>query len=216
MAAAKDLPTVMKFPSFQQAFELLTSSLLLDGKDSGGLDTVSIVAAQEGTGASTTALNLALTIAGTGRRTLLVDANLRTPTLHQSFNVPQGPGVADILLKKVALKDAVRASRTSNLYLLPAGEVSGSPHTFLQEAALSALFEQVKGSYDFAVIDTPPVVRFTDALHIARATNGAILVIPGDGAPRRAEVEVRRRLERAGVKVLGIVMNRIHSKDGMI
>ena len=214
--ATKDLPTVMKFPSFQQAFELLTTSLLLDGKEAGGINTLCVIAAREGYGASTTALNLALTVAGTGRRTLLVDANLRAPTLHQALNVPKSPGLAEVVMKKAALKDAVRAAKTSNLYLLPAGESSESPHAFLQGAALAALFEQVRGSYDFAVVDTPPVLRYPDALHIARVTNGAVLVIPAEGAPRRTEIEVRRRLERADIKVLGIVMNRVHPKDAML
>jgi capsular exopolysaccharide synthesis family protein len=206
----------MKFPHIQQAFELLTASLvLLDQKD-GVLHTVCVVAAQEGYGATTTALNLALTVAGTGRRTLLIDGNLRAPALHEPFAVPQSPGLAEVLTKKTALKDAVRAAKTSNLYLLPAGKVEVSPHALLQSASLQTTFEQVRAGYDFAVVDTPPVLRFPDALHIARATNGAVVVIPAEGAPRRAEIEVRRRLERADVKVLGIVMNRIDPKDAML
>jgi capsular exopolysaccharide synthesis family protein len=146
----------------------------------------------------------------------LIDGNLRAPTLHEPFAVPQSPGLAEVLTKKTAFKDAVRAAKTSNLYLLPAGKVEASPHAMLQSAMLQSTFDQVRGGYEFAVVDTPPALRYPDALHIARVTNGAVLVIPADGAPRRAEIEVRRRLERADVKVLGLVMNRIDPKDAML
>lgn len=219
MASPKEFTTITKFPigtPFQQAFELLTSSLLLhDGKEGSGIDTVCVTATQLGSGVSTTALNLALTIAGSGRRTLLIDANLRAPTLHQPFNFSLSPGLAEILMKKATFKDAVRATRTSNLYLMPAGAPAGSPQPLLQPALLGPVFEQAKSNYDFAIVDTPPALRYSDATHIARFTNGVILVLPADGAPRRAEIEVRRRLERADVNILGIVINRISLKDAM-
>jgi len=213
MDATKDFTTVTRFlpgTPFVEAFGLLTASLLLsDGKNGGGgIRAVCVTAANEGDGASTTALNLALTVAGSGRRTLLVDSNIRTPTLHTPFNLPLSPGLAEILMKKAAVKEAVRATKISNLYLLPAGGSSSSPHALLQPALLSALFEQAVGSYDFVIVDTPPALRYPDAMHLARLTNGAILVLPAEGAPRRAELEVRRRLERVDANILGIVLNR--------
>jgi capsular exopolysaccharide synthesis family protein len=213
MNATKDFASVTRFlpgTPFVEAFGLLTASLLLsDGKNGdGGIRAVCVTAAHEGAGASTTALNLALTVAGSGRRTLLIDANMRAAALHVPFNVPVSPGLAEILMKKAALKDAVRATKISNLYLLPAGTSSSSPHALLQPAILSTLFEQVRGSYDFAIVDTAPALRFPDAMHIARLTNGAVLVLPAEGAPRRAELEVRRRLERVDANILGIVLNR--------
>ncbi|HWP29342.1 MAG TPA: CpsD/CapB family tyrosine-protein kinase [Chloroflexota bacterium] len=202
--------------AFQQAFELLTASLLFfEGKEAGALRTLCVVAAQSGYGASTTSLNLALTIASSSRRTLLIDGNLRAPSLHQPFGLQAGPGLAEILMGKALFRDAIKATRTSNLYFLPAGQAPGSPHALLQSAMLAAALEQVRTSYDFAVVDTPPALGYPDALHIARATDGALLVIPAEGAPRRAEVEVRRRLERAGVRILGVVVNRVHPKDAL-
>lgn len=220
MATNGKFATVSRFgpgTPFVEAFGLLTTSLLLrDGKDGAReIQTICVTAAQPGDGASTTALNLALTMATAGRRTLLVDGNIRAPVLHVPFNVPQSPGLAEILTKKAAFKDAVRASKTSNLYLLPAGTAEGSPSALMQPQILAAIFDQIRGSYDFAIMDTPPALRYPDALHIARATDGVILVVPAEGAARRGQVEVRRRLERVNVKILGIVMNRMDPREAV-
>jgi capsular exopolysaccharide synthesis family protein len=216
VADTKDYALVTRFPleaPFQQAFEQLTASLLLlDDKQGAGLQAVCVMATHSGYGASTTALNLAITVAAAGRRTLLIDANLRKPSLHEPFDFPQSPGLAEILLKKATLKDAVRATRTSNFYMLPAGTSTGSPQPLLQAANLAPVFEWVKSNYDFAIVDTAPALRFPDGLQVAKFTSGVVLVLPADGAPRRAEIEVRRRLERADLTVLGIVINRTSLK----
>lgn len=198
---------------FVEAFGLLTASLLLHDGQEGGLRTICVTAAQLGEGVSTTALNLALSLAGSGRRTLLVDSNFRSPDLHRAFNVPVSPGLVDVLARKVALKDAVRATKTSNLYLLPAGSAELSPQALLQPKNLEAVFDQIKSGYDIAVIDTPPALRYPDALHLGRCTQGVVLIVPADGTQRRAALEVRRRLERANVNILGIVLNRTSSKE---
>ncbi len=218
MGSNNKFTTIAKYAPgspFVEAFGLLTANLLLaDGKEGGaGIRSIAIVGAQEGHGVSTTALNLALSVAGTGRRTLLVDANLRTPALHLPFNVPLSPGLAEILEKKATFKDAVRAAKTSSLYLLPAGTPAGSPQALLQPQVLMPLFEQIRSTYDFAVLDTPPALRYADALHLARLADGAIVVLPAEGAARRGEQEVRRRLERVDVNVLGIVVNRMNPRE---
>lgn len=218
MSATNGFTTVTKFSPgspFVEAFGLLTASLLLQNGKEGGIRTICVLGAEAGAGVSTTALNLALTVANTGRRTLLIDANLRQPGLHQPFNLPQSPGLGEILVKKAMLKDAVRASKLSHFYMLTAGTVTGSPSAALQPQILGSIFEQVKAGYDFAVVDTAPVLRYADALHIARFTDGAILVLPAEGARRQAEVEVRRRLERVDVSLLGIVLNRISPREAV-
>ncbi len=218
MSSQNGFTTVTKFAPgspFVEAFGLLTASLLLQNGKEGGIRTICVLGAQEGAGVSTTALNLALTVANAGRRTLLIDANLRAPGLHQPFNLPLSPGLGEILMKKALVKDAVRASKLSHFYLLPAGAVTGSPSAALQPQVLGAVFEQVKSGYDFVVVDTAPVLRYADALHLARFTDGAILVLPAEGAQRRAEIEVRRRLERVDVTILGIVLNRTSRKEAV-
>ncbi len=202
---------------FVEAFGLLTTSLLLRNGTDGGRDinTICVTSAQPGAGTSTTALNLALTMATAGRRTLLVDGNVRAPVLHVPFNVPQSPGLAEILTKKAQVKEAIRASKTSNLYLLPAGAAEGSPAALMQPQLLGAILDQIRGSYEFAIMDTPPALRYPDALHIARATDGVILVVPAEGAGRQGQVEVRRRFERVNVKILGVVMNRMNPREAV-
>lgn len=213
---AGSIETIAKFTpgtSFVEAYGLLTASLLLGNGTEAGTRVICMTAARPGDGTSTTAVNLALTIAGTGHKTLLVDSNFRAPMLHQAFNTAQSPGLAEVLMKKAALVDAIRATKTPHLYLLPAGALTGSPQVVLQSSVMQPLLAEWKAGFDFVVIDTASALRFPDALHIARAADGTIVVVPAGRAPRRAAMEVRRRLERVGVKIWGIVLNRIDPKE---
>ncbi len=199
---------------FVEAFELLAASLVLhNGTEP--LRTICVMAARVGDGASTTALNLALIAAHAGRSTILVDANLRDPALHRPFDTPSHPGVADILAGAVRLEDALQAVPVPALRLLPAGEVRGSASAMMQTERLAALFAEVGTRCAFTVVDTPPVLRYPDALHVGRFTDGVILVLPAEAAQRQAELEVRRRLERVDVKIRGIVLNRIAMKEAV-
>lgn len=216
MGGNADLATVAKFTpgtSFVEAYGLLTASLLLGNGAEPSTRVICLTAARPGDGTSTTSLNLALTVAGTGRKTLLVDSNFRTPMLHRPFGATQSPGLTEVLMKKATMSEAIRATKTPQLFLLPAGTPLASPQVALQSNVMRPFFEELRAGFDFVVIDTAPALRFPDALHIARAADGTIVVLPAGRAPRRATIEVRRRLERVGVKILGIVLNRIDPKE---
>lgn len=216
MGTDTGLATVTKFTSgtsFVEAYGLLTASLLLGNGTEPSTRVICLTAAQPGDGTSTTSVNLALTIAGTGRKTLLIDSNFRSPMLHELFGLPQSPGLADVLMKEKTLQQTICATRTLNLSLLPAGTLSGSPQVVLQSGVMRSLLDELRATFDFVVIDTAPALRFPDALHIARAADGTIVVVPARRAPRRAALEVRRRLERIGVKISGIVLNRTDPKE---
>jgi capsular exopolysaccharide synthesis family protein len=216
MRGNTELATVSRFTSgtsFVEAYGLLTAGLLLGNGAEPSARVICFTAARPGDGTSTTSLNLALTMAGTGRKTLLVDSNFRAPMLHKLFDAPQSPGLAEILMKETTLHDTIRATRTQHLSFLPAGNLSRSPQGVLQSGIMRSVFEELKGTYEFVIIDTPSALRFPDALHVARAADGAIVVVPAGRAPRGATMEVRRRLERVGVKIFGIVLNRIDPKE---
>jgi capsular exopolysaccharide synthesis family protein len=216
MSPHNGVATIAQFTpgtSFVEAFGLLAASLLLGNGATGAGHTICVTAGQSGEGTTTMAVNLALTIAGAHRRTLLVDGNFRTPALHRVFGVPPTPGLADILLRTALLPDAVRETNTSDLFVLPAGSVPNSPQTLLQSQSLGTFLEEMRAVYDFVVVDTAPALRFPDSLHVGRSTEGTILVVSAGWAERQAALEVRRRLQRMNVKVLGVVLNRMDPKE---
>lgn len=196
--------------AFTGAFELLTTTLRLNGAD-GGVRVVSVTAPASKDGASTVAGNLALTVAATGRNVLLVDANFREPALHTIFDLKPKPGLAEVLARAASANDVVQSTKVRHLWFIAAGTTIGSPHSALESHELEAVFDHLRTKFDFIVVDTPPVLRYSDALHLARVTNGTLLVLP-ERASRRTAREARRRLDRVQASVLGVVLNRIDPK----
>lgn len=199
------LPVMVQPEAFVGAFELLTTALRLNGGQ--GVRVIAVSAPWAKDGASTIASNLAITVAGTGRRVLLADANFRSPALHRIFNLKPGAGLAEVMAGQQELQSAIQPTVHANLWVLPAGIIAGSPHARLESHGLDSVFEKLRGSYDFIVVDTPPVLAYSDAMLLGRVADGTLLVLP-ERAQRSDVVEARRRMDRVGANVLGVVLNR--------
>lgn len=196
---------------FVEAYGLLLASILLgqNGKPPG---VVAVTSAKAGDGTTTTALNLALMMARTGRPTLLVDANMRAPALHQALGVAQTPGLADILTGRIEMKAAIISTRVPHLAVLPAGRAEMPAQALLSQTGLHDLFGLMRGRYDLVVVDTAPLLPYSDTLHIGKAVDGVLHVIAAEGASRRDQHESRQLLERVGARMLGTVLNRVPAR----
>jgi capsular exopolysaccharide synthesis family protein len=194
--------------SFVEAYGLLVVNLIL-GHNGTPVHCFAVTAAREGDGATTTAVNIGLTLAQIGRTTLLVEANLRTPALEKVFKLKDGPGLVDVLTGAKPLKEAVRPTGTANLFVLTAGKPKGSPHALLDPRRIETLVQQLRQGYDFVVFDTAALLKYPDTLNLVRAVDGMLLVVPAHDASGRTQQEMRRRLERVEAKVLGAVLNRV-------
>lgn len=196
---------------FVEAYGLLLASVLL-GSNGKPPSILAVTAARAGDGASTTAVNLALMMARTGRPTAIVDANLRHPELHKAFGLPQSPGLAEVLTGKIEFKSAMAAARIPNLTVLPAGKAGVPTQALLSQAGLCNLFGVLRDRFDLVVVDTPPVLQYPDTLHIGKCVDGVLLVVSGQGASRRDQQEMRRLLDRVEARTLGTVLNRVRSR----
>lgn len=196
---------------FVEAYGLLLASVLL-GSNGKPPSLVAVAAAQTGDGVSTTALNLAMMMARTGRPTVIVDANMREPELHKAFKLSQTPGLAEVLTGKAELNTAAVPTRVPNLSLLPAGK-PGVPAQALLGQALGGLFQALRGRFDLIVVDTPPILRYPDALHIGKCVDGVLLVVSPNGASRREQQQMRRLFDRVEARILGMVLNRVPSRE---
>ncbi|MGH2376742.1 MAG: CpsD/CapB family tyrosine-protein kinase [bacterium] len=197
---------------FVEAYGLLLASVLLgsNGKPPG---LVAVAAAQSGDGVSTTAINLAMMMARTGRPTALVDANMRDPELHRAFRLSQAPGLSEVLTGKAEIKTAVVPTRIPNLALMPAGRTDVAAQALLTQHALSTLFQGMRTLFDLVVVDTPPILRYPDALHVGKCVDGVLLVVSSQGASRREQHEMRRLFDRVEARILGAVLNRVPPRD---
>jgi capsular exopolysaccharide synthesis family protein len=156
-----------------------------------------ITSSMPGEGKSVTAANLALAIADTGERVLLIDADLRRPKVAEYFGIDGSVGLSDVLVGRVRLEDAVQTAGDGRVSILPSGVVPPNPSELLQSRAMAELIERLRDRYDTVLFDTPPLLPVSDAAILAKRTRGAILVT----AMRR----VRRHQLTAALGILGRV-----------
>lgn len=169
-------------------------------------NTWAITSAVQGEGRTTTAANLAVVMAATGKRVCLVETDMRAPVLAKSLDMPQQPGLAEVLTEAVSLSDVLRDWRP-RVAVLPAGAPVGDPSELLDSLAMAQLLADLSSRYDTIILDCAPVLPVTDATVVAAMCGGAILVVGAGVADRRQVAEAQRILEGAGAPVLGVVLN---------
>jgi len=169
-------------------------------------------------GKSTTVINLAITMALSGSRSLLVDSDMRRPRLHKSFNLSNETGLSSLIAGNARLDQAIVASGVERLDLLPCGPIPPNPAELLHTDAFKNLLAQLEGRYERIWFDSPPVIAVTDALVLSGMADGVILVVEAGKTPWQFALQARRRLEDIGAKIFGVIVNnvdldRTHSGD---
>lgn len=190
-----------------EAYNALRGALLHATPD--GLPQVLLVtSAQPGEGKTTTALALACAFARMGRRTLLIDADLRRPVLHERFGLSGDHGLANVLAGTAALETATAPSGRANLWVLPAGPVPPSPTELLATTQLEALLEDAARAFEVILIDSPPITGLADAPAIAVLADGVVLAIEAVRSQRGALKAALRRLQAMHPVLLGAVLTK--------
>ncbi|SAK51952.1 exopolysaccharide biosynthesis protein [Caballeronia hypogeia] len=160
-----------------------------------------------GVGKSFLSLNLAVLLAATGKKVLLIDGDMRRGKLERSFDGKRAPGLAELLAGSVSLEEAIRTTRVPSLDFIAAGKRPENPSELLMSPRLQQYFDALGRSYDVILIDTPPVLAVTDALIVGKLAGTNFLVLRS-GAHNEAEItEASRRLRTAGIAVLGAILN---------
>jgi capsular exopolysaccharide synthesis family protein len=180
----------------------------------GNCQVVQVTSPAMGDGKTTLAVNLAISIAQSGKRTLLVDADLRRPRLHKALGVPGQIGLASVIAGQAELAAAVRETSVSGLSVLPCGPVPVNPAELLTSPRFKEVIDQLRGQYEFVLIDTPPLLAVTDPSVVAPRADGVLLTIrlsrnSGPQALRAKEV-----LAGLGARVLGVVVNGASQRGG--
>jgi capsular exopolysaccharide synthesis family protein len=164
-------------------------------------------------GKSTTAANLAVSFAQLGRHVLLVDADLRQPSLHRIFGNVQSQGLTDILVHGMEWQSVVHEAPMDNLKILFAGACPLNPTELLSMARLKHLIEQWKTHFDLVIFDSPVVLSIPDVVILAPTMDSVLLVHSQGRSTRAMTVETKRLLERAGAKLLGVIFNNVRPKE---
>ena len=196
-------------PAFAEAIRAVRTAVLFSSAEPG---TRSLIVTSTGPGEGKTVVSssLAITLASTGQRTLVVDADLRRPRLHDALGRSQEPGLSNVLIGEVPLSDAIRTTTVANLSLLSAGHIPPNPAELLGSPRYLALFEELKGRFDWIVFDAPPVMPVTDAALVARPAGGVLFVIGSEMTPRQSAQTAIEQLRAANAKFIGAVLNKVN------
>jgi polysaccharide biosynthesis transport protein len=195
-----------------EAFRILRTSLLFS---SGAPPQVILVtSAAAGEGKTVTALNLASTLAESGRRVLVVDVDLRHPGCHDVLDVALQPGLSAYLAGEAELAPLIRELASPRLSFLSAGARPLNPAELVGSERLRAALAVLRTQYDFIVLDAPPVLPVTDAVLLAREADGVVLVMKGRTAPGDLVRRARDQLLFAGARLMGVVVNNVDRSWG--
>ena len=202
------LTLLLPFSPISEAYRLLRTALHFP-KSTEPPRVVLVTSPNPGEGKTTTVCNLAVSFAQTGKKTLLIDCDLRKPNVHTLFNLEMKPGLSDLLLRSGSHELAVRAGVVKNLDVLCAGLLSPNPAEVLGSDDMAMLLEQARREYDVILLDTSPVLAATDASVLSTKADAVVLVTAA-GSTRVTDVDhATELLESVGGKLLGIVLNRL-------
>jgi capsular exopolysaccharide synthesis family protein len=179
-----------------------------------GLKSLLVTSPTTGDGKSTVAANLALAFAQAGRRTILVDADLRKPSIHEMFDQTNTYGLTSLIRSEVIdLGHVLRAVDEPNLRLLTSGPLPPNPAELLGSNRMRSIIEALETQADLVIFDSPPSVTVTDAAVLASLIDGTVVVVAA-GQTRRDHVrQTEETMSRVGGRVIGAVLNRIHGRD---
>lgn len=170
--------------------------------------TLMVTSSGEKEGKSTVSANLASVMADENKKVLLIDADMRKPTLHKTFNLKNNIGVTSLLTNDdLDFESAIEYSDIANLYLLPVGPIPPNPVELLSSKSMANLVEEFESMFDLIVIDTPPVLAVADSQVVADLVDGAIFVIREGVAARPAVKKSIELLNMTGVNIIGAVYN---------
>jgi capsular exopolysaccharide synthesis family protein len=195
--------------SHAEAYRVLRTNILFSRKGE-NLNTLVAVSAGMGEGKSTTVLNLATVFAQAGQRTLVVDSDLRRPTLHKLLHLSNNKGLVNYLLKQNTLEQVIQTTPVQGLDFLASGKLPSGNMNILGSAVMKALINDLKQRYDFILFDSPPIMGLSDASVLASEVDLAVQIIQYRRYPQLMNIRAKQMVEKVGGNLVGIVLNNIN------
>ena len=196
-------------PNFAEAFRGIRTSVIFSSAEEGSRSLI-VTSSQPSEGKTVVASNLAMSLAQTGQRVLLIDADMRKPHQHTTFNVKQEPGLSNLLVGRAKAAETVRKTDMPGLWLMPAGPNPPNPSELLGSVRFKNLLRSLGDHFDWVVVDTPPVLAVTDAAVVAHMTNGVVFVVGSEQVMRQSAQRAVEQLLGAKATMLGSVLNRVN------
>jgi capsular exopolysaccharide synthesis family protein len=174
---------------------------------------LSVTSPAAGDGKSTLALNLAASLAQSGKRTILVESDLRRPKVHKLTGADNQIGMVDVLRGDVALDDAIQSSQCSDLHILTCGSRPKDPAELLARPEYEKLLQDLRARFDYVIIDTPPILAVTDPAGVAARVDGVIVCMRLSRHTRELGRRTIDSLREIGATIIGVVINGVEERD---
>ncbi|MBE6048882.1 MAG: CpsD/CapB family tyrosine-protein kinase [Clostridium sp.] len=165
-----------------------------------------VTSSEAGEGKSTTAGNLAMSFSQAQKRTIIIDCDLRKPSLHKKFRLSNMIGLSNLLKGKESLREAVH-QYNDYLDILTSGKIPPNPSEMLESRSMENLIERLKDEYDVIIIDSAPLQAVTDAQILSRKADGTIIVVRAEKTKRESVIQAEELLKKVDANILGIVLN---------
>lgn len=193
-----------------EAYRGIRTSIEFSNLDK-NLQVITVTSSMQNEGKSTVLANLAVSFANLDKKVLIMEGDLRNPSVHRMFNISNIKGLTDILLQNKVFADCVHCTDVKNLHVLTCGAIPPNPSEMLSSKKIRDFIESLREYYDYVFIDAPPIGIVTDAGIISTYTDGCIFVVgAGDADIEMAKVS-KERLEKVGANILGVVLNKFES-----
>jgi polysaccharide biosynthesis transport protein len=196
---------------FQEAFRSLRTNVLFSSRDE-PVRTILVTSTGPNEGKSVVASNLAMSLAQTGQRVLLLDADMRRPRIHKLFGQGQEPGLSEFTAGRAILSRVIVRTSVPGLWLIPAGAIPPNPSELLSSDRFKHFVSALSQGFDWIIIDSPPVLAVTDAALLAHLAAGVLFVIAAEQTTGPAAKNALDQLDSAGARFLGAVLNRVNFK----
>lgn len=196
-----------------EAYRTLRTNIKFSSLDK-PLNTIMVTSAVPKEGKTTNVVNLALTIAESGKKVIIVDADFRRPIVHKIFKSDSKPGLTNVLVGNMKLSEVIKKADEidSNLYYIPCGPIPPNPSELLGSDKMKTIIEELKQLADTIIFDTPPTIGFADSLVLANQMDGVVLVLSSGEVTRDAAKQAKLLLEKAKARILGVILNKVDVK----
>lgn len=169
-----------------------------------------VTSSDPGEGKSTTSGNLAICLSQGDKKVILIDCDLRKPSLHKKFKISNRSGLSDVIIGKESLTTAIH-QHNENLAVLTSGKIPPNPSEMLSSRVMTKLIEVLKEKYDYVILDTPPVLAVTDAQILSTKVDGTILVVRAEKTKKEAVQNSINLLKKVNANIIGTVLNGVDS-----
>jgi capsular exopolysaccharide synthesis family protein len=203
----ESLVTVARPTSVEaEAYRSLRTSIQLASLEN-QVTSIMITSSGPGEGKSTTMSNLAVTLAQAGKKTLIVDCDMRRPTVNKLFKIERDPGLSEVLTDQLDWRDFIHSTMTEGLFVLPSGKVPSNPSELVGRTYMATILAEMKQEYDFVLCDVPPILVVSDAALLASQLDGVLILVRSGVAVAHEVARAREQMERVGGRVLGAIFN---------